>query len=186
MSTPEPRIIFAGFLLLLLTQHSCSLACSKNHREEHPPEEEKPPAPAPAEKPADGGGDSSSAQPDEFNKIFAKYPNLASYLHQIADETEPPPPNLTSGPDGGGGSGFRRRQQQQQRKPWTREVGMQNGLHKLRQLRDRDTSGALQEFCDLVHVLNAQKADEEARQLAAQRDAEAIAQMIRDEREKAR
>lgn len=128
-------------------------------------------------------GNSSTEEPDEFAKIFAKYPHLATYLHQIADETEPPA-TVTPSSDNGDNAGFRRKQQH--RKPWTREVGMENGLHKLRHLRDQDTSGALQEFCSLVLMLNAQKADEVTRQTAAQRDAEAIAQIIRDEREKAR
>ncbi|KAH6656876.1 hypothetical protein BKA67DRAFT_532118 [Truncatella angustata] len=156
----------------------CSLVCSKRHKEEHPVEEEKTPALQAAQTPADGT--SNAEQPDEYNKIFAKYPVLATYLNQIYDETEPPS-SLTPNPDDGGKSGGLKRKQQ--RKPWTREIGVQNALHKLRHLRDQDTTGALKEFCALVHMLNAEKAEEDARKLEAQRDAETIAQMIRDERD---
>ncbi|KAK9414650.1 hypothetical protein SUNI508_11088 [Seiridium unicorne] len=158
-------------------KYTCSLACSKKHREEHPAEEEKATASQPSEKPADGTG--STEQPDEFNKIFAKHPNLVSYLHQIADETDPPS-TPAPGLDNGDKAGYQRKQSN---KPWTREIGLQNALHKLRKLRDQDNTGALQEFCDLVRVLNAEKAQEEARRLEAKRDAEVIGRLIREERE---
>ncbi|KAF3000437.1 hypothetical protein E8E14_005538 [Neopestalotiopsis sp. 37M] len=163
---------------------------TKKHKEEHPPEEDKP-KPTPAEPAA---GDTASSgdgeQPDEFTKLFNKYPALATYLNQIADCTEPP----SNDPDGDAGHGqghgqghggqFRKKPRHNHNKPWTREVGLQNGLHKLRQLRDQDTTGALREFGELVLHLNAQKQEEEARKKDDdQRDAELIGQLIREERD---
>ncbi|ETS79054.1 hypothetical protein PFICI_08907 [Pestalotiopsis fici W106-1] len=162
---------------------------TKKHKEEHPAEEDKP-KPTPADSATGDSSSSGEQQPDEFNKLFAKYPALASYLNQIADSTEPPsndPEGGDNGDAGGGGGGSKfsshPRKKPRHNKPWTREVGLQNGLHKLRQLRDQDTTGALKEFGELVLMINAQKAQEEARKVEAQRDAELIGQLIREERD---
>jgi hypothetical protein len=132
-------------------------------------------------KPATESTASSTEQPDEFSRLFAKYPALATCLHQIADSTEPPS-TMTPSPDDGDRIGSKRKQPHGS-KPWTREIGLQNGLRKLRQLRDQDSTGGLQEFCDLVLMLNAKKAQEEARRTEAQKDAEMIGQLIREERD---
>lgn len=167
-----------------LTYHRCSLACSKKHREQHPPEEEKSSAAAPFQAPAPEGL-SSMEPPDEFNKIFAKYPILATYLHQIANETDPPSSSpMAPNTEHGERTGFKRKQPRN--KPWTREIGLQNALQKLRELREQDNSGALQEFCDLVRMTNAQKEqdkDDELRRIEAQRSAEEIGQLIRAEQD---
>ncbi|KAI1855329.1 hypothetical protein JX265_006528 [Neoarthrinium moseri] len=173
-------------------KYTCSLACSKSHREGHPAEEEKPVAPAAepllAAAPSSGAAEQQRPQdgaeePDEFNKLFQKYPNLSSQLLAIAGETDPPA-TMTPGSESGEKFGFRRKNP----KPWTKEIGIQNALNALRKARDEDFSGGIQEFCELVKITNARKEQENAddvfRRLAAQRDAQEIGQLIRTEKER--
>jgi zinc finger HIT domain-containing protein 3 len=164
-----------------MLSYSCSLACSKKHRDEHPPEEETPASAAPAnpfpatqQEPAQDG----SEKPDEFNQLFRKYPNLSIQLLQVAEATDPPSV-MTPSPEYGERLGPRRKKPV----PWTKEIGMQNALTKLRQLRDEDDTGGIQEFCELIKIMKARDEDVGSGQAAAQQDADLIGQLIRDERD---
>lgn len=160
---------------------SCSLPCSKKHRDEHPAQEESAPS-APLAKPSSGTSQESSQdgseKPDEFKQLFSKYPNLSAQLLQVAEETDPPSV-MTPSPEHGERLGPRRKKPM----PWTKEVGMQNALAKLRQLRDEDDTGGIQEFCELLKIIKARDAEGDSRAAAAQQDASLIGQLIRDERD---
>ncbi|KAH8678124.1 hypothetical protein BX600DRAFT_507093 [Xylariales sp. PMI_506] len=174
-------------------RYTCSLACNKKHREEHAGDETSAHVSSeasslladqtastletimPSQPGTEVGDDGES---DELNVLFRKYPLLRSQLKSIADATDPPPPE-----DKNHNHMNPRRKKQQ---PWTREVGYQNGIDALRRALQKDVSGGLQEYCELVKILNERKDRdnaEEARRQAAARDAEVIGQLMREERD---
>ncbi|KAK6206521.1 hypothetical protein LQW54_007703 [Pestalotiopsis sp. IQ-011] len=148
------------------------MAYTKKHKEDHPAEEEKKAEPAPRKRSID---DANAEQPrdDELDALFEKFPQLAGYLNEIGDAVEWTPDN-SDNLDRDGNP----RKKPRHSKPLTPEMRAMNGVRKLRQLRDHDATGCLREYGALVSMRNAQKAQEEARK----KDAQRIAQLIREEK----
>jgi len=140
---------------------SCSVACSKAHRENHPPEEErKPPVPVAPDAPLP---DKKSTHPfsvlddsKELQRLFARYPMLKAKLERIHDTT------LPGEEDDVQKGGLPRKPQPSQthgRKPavWTPEVGLRRAQQALRRARtDPGEDGdGVREYCELVvHLLS--------------------------------
>ena len=150
---------------------SCSVACSKIHRENHPPEEErKPPPPAAAANEAQAKNNTHPFgvldESKELQRLFTKYPNLKTKLKTIHDASLPGRDDnvLRNGPIRSNPHG---------KKPdlWTPEVGLRRSQQALRRARtDPGEDGdGVREYCELVVYLLSR---------AGERDATAI---VRDE-----
>ncbi|KAK8039728.1 hypothetical protein PG993_008139 [Apiospora rasikravindrae] len=168
-------------------KYTCSLPCSKAHREIHDNE----PQPEPK------AGESSSAQADNepepegghspLTKLFKKYPNLPHQLRAIADSTDPPKD------EAGNRLHFQPNRRGKKQEPWTQEIGLQNGMTALRRglssaPRGSADSEGLREYCELFKHQLAEKAergedpDAEFRRRTAQHDAEVIRKLMEEEK----
>lgn len=151
---------------LLTFSRSCSVACSRAHKENHPPDAPPPEKPAevvPARPAPRHHFDVLLEHRAEIDRLFKKYPGLDRKLLELAGATDPP---KTDGKDS-----FTLAMEQQARtvitgkkeQPWTEEIGMQRGLDALRESRTDCTNVAdgLREYCELVtHLLSKeQRAD---------------------------
>ncbi|KAI1354324.1 hypothetical protein F5Y01DRAFT_273774 [Xylaria sp. FL0043] len=164
--------------------HTCSLACSREHRDNHPVVEEKP-------KPPKGGVPDTVTQPatsgeqrpeklsdiadsPEYKALLQRYPDLEKYLWNIATATDPPNP-------GRGGNIPRKANQ-----PWTQEVGMTNAVHLVQSIKASpgDVRDALREFSDLVSIFKTrlQAQEDQVRKRRAEEDAEIIGKLLREEK----
>ncbi|KAI0124952.1 hypothetical protein BJ170DRAFT_483125 [Xylariales sp. AK1849] len=190
-------------------KYTCSLACSTKHREDHVDEESKATlestySPSVKSFAGDGSevlqGTPSSAtsfsndtvaqdtdvddsdEPDQLKMLFRKYPLLRSQLRHIAAATDPPSTVIknNNSPD-------KFDSRKKMAKPWNRDIGNQTGVEALRRALQKDHTGGLQEYCELAKILNARKDQENAdvvfRRKLAERDAELIGQLIREERD---
>ncbi|XXG97733.1 hypothetical protein Hte_004042 [Hypoxylon texense] len=155
-------------------QYSCSLSCSKEHRDNHPHVKENyvdltdvkaPVAPAgdissppESDTPSDFSTRSGIADLPEYKALLRKYPNLERLLWDIAIATDPPTSN--GGAPGKHGSpvgstkGGRKANQ-----PWTKDVGYENGMEVLQRTRESpgDDRDALKEYCELVRQYSARR-----------------------------
>ncbi|KAI1816398.1 hypothetical protein GGS20DRAFT_230686 [Poronia punctata] len=164
-------------------EYTCSVACSREHRDNHPPVEPKPEA-----KPTIGTlnsepkthDDSGQLRPfklsdivdtPEYQNLLQRYPDLEKYLWQIATATDPPDPSRNS---------------RKPTQPWTREVGMDNAVQLVQTIKASpgDVRNALREFTDLVSMFKAkmQTQDDELRKERAKHDAEVISSLLREEK----
>lgn len=169
--------------------HSCSVACSRTHRDNHPPSEPRPPVlePEVKEKPKDNHPFSVLDGSMELQQLFRKYPNLPSRLKQIYDTTLPPndesfvkgglptkvPPVYAS---------------KKNNEPWTQDIGLRRGQQALRQARtDPGEDGdGVREYCELVLYLLSKSEKENdvtelVRQEAVMEDAKLIEKLMQSE-----
>ncbi|KAI1294035.1 hypothetical protein F5Y03DRAFT_326412 [Xylaria venustula] len=164
--------------------YTCSLACSREHRDTHPAVEEK------AETPRGNGLDevvqpaisnqqrpeklSDIADSPEYKTLLQRYPDLEQYLWNIATATDPPKPARN-------GNIPRKANQ-----PWTQEVGMSNAVHMVQSIKASpgDVRDALREFSDLVSIFKTrmQTQDDQMRRRRAEEDAEIIGKLLREEK----
>ncbi|KAI8634125.1 hypothetical protein F5Y19DRAFT_200430 [Xylariaceae sp. FL1651] len=164
---------------------TCSVACSREHRDNHPYVEEKP-------KPQVNHNLASAAtqpitsnqqQPikladivdtTEYQSLIQRYPNLEQYLWDIATATDPPKPAQV---------GLSNRKANQ---PWTQEVGLSNAVHLLQSIKASpgDVRDALREFSDLVSIFKTriQAQADQTRKERAENDARIIGRLLREEK----
>ncbi|KAI1368980.1 hypothetical protein F5Y08DRAFT_335191 [Xylaria arbuscula] len=162
--------------------HTCSLACSREHRDNHPAVEERP-------RPVESSNTAIVAEPSpsdqhpakisdiadspEYKTLVKRYPDLEAYLWNIATATDPPKPSL-------GGNTVRKANQ-----PWTQEVGMNNAVHLVQSIKASpgDVRDALREFSDIVSIFKAklQAQDDQNRKRRAE-DIEVINKLLREEK----
>ncbi|KAK7978346.1 hypothetical protein PG988_005836 [Apiospora saccharicola] len=162
-------------------KYTCSLPCSKAHREIH----DKEPQPAAASSSGQATAAAEENEPEggqsPLTKLFKKYPNLPHQLRAIADSTDPPKD------ESGNRLNFNPRRKKE---VWTKEIGLQNGMNALRKglssPRGADSEG-LREYCELFKHQLAEKAeqgedpDAELRRRAAQHDAEVIRKLMEED-----
>ncbi|KAK8093842.1 hypothetical protein PG997_000527 [Apiospora hydei] len=160
-------------------KYTCSLPCSKAHREIH--DNEPQPEPESSSSASKAAAADNEPEPEgghsPLTKLFKKYPNLPHQLRAIADSTDPPKD------ESGNRLNF---------EPWTQEIGLQNGMTALRRglssaPRGSAESEGLREYCELFKHQLAEKAekgedpDAEFRRRAAQHDAEVIRKLMEEE-----
>ncbi|KAK5629330.1 hypothetical protein RRF57_005045 [Xylaria bambusicola] len=163
--------------------HTCSLTCSREHRDSHPAVEEKPnhtersdlatvaqPTTSEQQQPAKI---SEIADSPEYKALLQRYPDLELYLWDIATATDPPKPSH-------GGKIARKAKQ-----PWTQEVGMTNAVHLVQSIKASpgDVRDALREFSDIVSIFKTrlQAQDDQMRKRKAE-DVEIINKLLREEK----
>ena len=172
---------------------SCSVACSRAHRENHPPEEERKQV-SPATLDADRAEKKKTTHPfsvlddsSELQRLFARYPTLKADLERIYNTTLPGENDDVSH------GGFPRKLPASHpygKKPtvWTPEVGLRRAQQALRRARiepGREGDG-IREYCDLVvHLLSlASTTDvtEMVRHEVVQQDVKVIERLMNTEK----
>lgn len=162
--------------------YSCSVACSREHRDNHPVimEEEKPPAKfemTPAVEPNSTGQQrpirlADIADTPEYKNLLQRYPDLESYLWRIATATDPP-----KAPQGG--------MSRKPNQPWTQEVGMSQAVQLVQSIKisPGDVRDAIREFSDLVSMFKTRMLqDNQTRKERAELDAKIISNLLREEK----
>ncbi|KAI1754758.1 hypothetical protein F4782DRAFT_528118 [Xylaria castorea] len=168
----------------LCDEFTCSLPCSREHRDNHPAVEEKP-------KPPTSTGLDAVSQPvssdqkipsklsdivdtTEYKTLLQRYPDLEKYLWSIATATDPPQP------------GQRGKMSRKVNQPWTKEEGMTNAVQLVQSIKASpgDVRDALREFSDLVSIFKAriQEQDDQTRKRRAEEDAQVISSLLREEK----
>ncbi|KAI0974922.1 hypothetical protein F4678DRAFT_355690 [Xylaria arbuscula] len=163
--------------------HTCSLDCSREHRDTHPAVEEKPEPPKSSGLDAAAQLATSEQRPEklsdiadspEYKSLLQRYPDLEQYLWDIATATDPPKPAHS-------GNITRKANQ-----PWTQEAGMSNAVHLVQSIKASpgDVRDALREFSDLVSIFKTrmQTQDDQVRKRRAEEDAEIISKLLREEK----
>ncbi|KAI0392667.1 hypothetical protein F5Y17DRAFT_343329 [Xylariaceae sp. FL0594] len=165
---------------------TCSVDCSRVHRDNHPAVEPKPKPAAAAAKPEEPKEprESGVKQPaqlsnivdtEEYKDLLRRYPDLEKYLWDIATATDPPNP-ARAGP----------KQQRKPNQPWTQEVGMDNAVRLVQSIKASpgNVRSALREFSDLVSIFKAkmQTQEDQLRKERAQHDAHVISSLLRNEK----
>ncbi|KAK6844645.1 hypothetical protein PG995_014755 [Apiospora arundinis] len=157
-------------------KYTCSLPCSKAHREVHDNEPQPPNAGAEEEEEPEGGH-------SPLSKLFKKYPELPQQLRDIADATDPPRTTRVAAATAETTDSIRV-------EPWTKEIGLQNGMNLLRRnlaSPSPQQSEGLREYCELFKHEMAQKAEQGEdpdalfRRRAAEHDAEVIRRLMEEE-----
>ncbi|KXJ96872.1 hypothetical protein Micbo1qcDRAFT_229667 [Microdochium bolleyi] len=192
------------------TQRTCSVVCSKKHKETHPVQDNESPHPKTGSDvssqgtKADSGADAAAgataagkpqkanqlADMPEYQMLMKRYPQLLTQLSGIAAATDPPP-SPSSLPDPVATSAASRYTGKKQ-EPWTPDIGIQKGMEVLksaRQARGADSEG-IREFIELHRLWQARQLEEkqqtastdEARRKLAQADAQAINVLLQKER----
>jgi hypothetical protein len=126
--------------------HSCSVACSKQHKINHPPDEPKPVLETKPEPPSTNGharkpetvGAGAFKGPfaaldeaPELKVLFKLYPNLPKVLEQINTATLPPVDGYTP-------SGLPTSVRKGNEQPWNSDRGLQKGVEALKRARNSD------------------------------------------------
>ncbi|KAI0113727.1 hypothetical protein GGR51DRAFT_22180 [Nemania sp. FL0031] len=169
----------------LCEKSTCSLNCSREHRDNHPPVEEKPKPPKSTDIAAEAQPGSSDQQPPtklsdvadtpEYKNLLRRYPDLEKYLWSIAAATDPPKP-------GQGGGNLPRKANQ----PWDQEFGISKGVQVIQSIKASpgDVRDAVREFSDLVSIFKTriQAKDGQIRKRRAEEDAQAINTLLREEK----
>ncbi|KAJ8124853.1 hypothetical protein O1611_g8787 [Lasiodiplodia mahajangana] len=163
---------------------TCSLNCSREHRDNHPVVEEKPKPP----KSTDVAIEAQPASFDqlrptklsdivdtpEYKNLLERYPDLEKHLWSIATATDPPRP---------GQAGTMPRKANQS---WTQEVGISKGVQLVQSIKSSpgDVRDAVREFSDLVSIFKTriQAKDDQIRKLRAEEDAQIINTLLRKEK----
>lgn len=168
---------------------SCSVACSRTHRENHPPDPEPKPElqPPTNEEPTAPRNTGPSpidpenpfralASSDKLRMLFTKYPSLPDQLQQIYAATMPPkegsdsraiPASLMQGV--------------QRKSTWNHDVGIQNGKAALRRARkaNGEEGEGVREYTELVlHLLNQEDSQDKVATLLRQKLADQDTQLI--------
>ncbi|TGJ85475.1 hypothetical protein E0Z10_g3327 [Xylaria hypoxylon] len=163
---------------------SCSVACSREHRDNHPAIEEKPTPPKRSDLAAVAQSSHSDQQhpvklsdiadAPEYKTLLQRFPDMEKYLWNIATATDPPKPSQ-------GGNMARRANQ-----PWTQEVGMTNAVQLVQSIKTSpgDVRDAIREFSDLVSIFKTriQTQGEQSRKQRAEEDAQIISNLLRNEK----
>lgn len=182
--------------------YSCSLSCSKEHRDNYPHVKSEPVdamdvnvplAPAgdvspsqESDTPSDLSQRSGIADMPEYKALLRKYPNLERLLWDIAVATDPPTNN--GGAYGKHGSlPGPMKSGRKANQPWTRDVGYENGVEALRRTRESpgDDRDALKEYCELVRQYSVKRENFVAtkdRHEIVRNDARAISNLLRAEK----
>ncbi|KAI1825716.1 hypothetical protein F4861DRAFT_162778 [Xylaria intraflava] len=164
--------------------YTCSVTCSREHRDNHPVVEEKPklpvgPVPDAAAQltPSDQKGPmrlSDIADTPEYKTLLQRYPDLEKHLWSIATATDPPRSNQ--------GNTVPRKANQ----PWTQETGMTNAVHLIQSIKasSGNVRDAVREFSDLVSIFKTkvQAQDDQLRKDRAENDARIINSLLREEK----
>ncbi|KAI1175729.1 hypothetical protein F4777DRAFT_301747 [Nemania sp. FL0916] len=164
---------------------TCSVACSREHRDNHPVIEDKPKPvqyaiPTVVEQALAISDEkhpvklSDIADSLEYKNLLQRYPDLEIYLWHIAAATDPPQP-------GQGGNQARKQNQQ-----WTSEEGMSSGVKLVQTIKASpgDVRDAIREFSDLVSIFKdrIRMQDENVRKLRAEEDARIINGLLKQEK----
>ncbi|KAJ2987703.1 hypothetical protein NUW58_g4358 [Xylaria curta] len=167
----------------LCEELTCSLPCSREHRDNHPAIEEKPKPQkdtdiaAPTQSiPLDQQNPSKLsdiADTTEYKSLLQRYPNLETYLWRIATATDPPKSNQ--------GDKMSRKANQ----PWTKEDGMTNAVQLVQSIKASpgDFRDALREFSDLVGIFKSRlQAQDDQNRKRRTEDAQIIGALLREEK----
>ncbi|CAJ2511080.1 Uu.00g067050.m01.CDS01 [Anthostomella pinea] len=181
-------------------EYTCSVACSREHRDNHPDVEAADTTArsstmsnsaqsflAPSEQSNSTTANvelNSVADMPEYQDLVQRYPVLKQLLWDIAVATDPP----VSDGHGGGLSNVGlpgpRPAYRKNNQPWTKDVGMEHGLDALQQAKHSPTAArdAIREFCDLVSMFKSRKKDEDDfRKQLLQADAKIISRLMKEE-----
>ncbi|KAI3327875.1 hypothetical protein HD806DRAFT_531210 [Xylariaceae sp. AK1471] len=163
--------------------YTCSVACSREHRDNHPVIEEEPKSPANnnlalAVQAVSLDQQHPIALADiadtlEYKTLLQRYPDLEKQLWEIAAATDPPKPTQ---------SGMMSRKANQ---PWTQEIGMTQAVQLVQSIKTSpgDVRDALREFSDLVSIFKKRmQEDDQARKERAKHDAQIISSLLREEK----
>jgi hypothetical protein len=162
---------------------SCSVACSREHRDNHPAVKEEPTSlendtnrPAVQSVPTDQRRPitlADIADTPEYKTLLRRYPDLEKHLWRIARATDPPQPAQ-------GGMMSRRANQ-----PWTQEVGMTQAVQLVQNIKvsPGDVRDAIREFSDLVSIFKKRmQEDDQTRKERTKQDVQIISSLLREEK----
>ncbi|KAI1329313.1 hypothetical protein F5Y16DRAFT_397498 [Xylariaceae sp. FL0255] len=168
------------------SEYTCSVTCSREHRDNHPTVKEEPkPAPQPEPTPASTPLEASCqpkptvlsdfiADAPEYQALKKRYPFLEQCLLEIAAATDPPKTTDNTARPG-------RRNQ-----PWTQDVGMSNAVQMVQTIKASpgDVRDAIREFSELVSILKERMEIQEDQRIRERRehDARVIGKMFREEK----
>ncbi|KAI1266229.1 hypothetical protein F5Y18DRAFT_24106 [Xylariaceae sp. FL1019] len=167
--------------------YTCSVACSREHRDNHPTVEEKPtPTPTPTLGPQPTTIDLTSSDPEpsmrmsdivdtpEYARLIQQYPTLEKALWDIAKATDPPKP----GQQLPGKNGI-----------WTKEVGMSKAVSLVQRYKASpgDVRDAVREFSLLVgmykqRILKNEEERKEREKEKASDDVRVLRKLIQEEK----
>ncbi|KAI0860310.1 hypothetical protein F4860DRAFT_515107 [Xylaria cubensis] len=167
----------------LCEEFTCSLPCSREHRDNHPAVEEKPKPPTSTDLAVEAQQVSPNQKlpsklsdivdTTEYKTLLQRYPDLEKYLWSIATATDPPQP------------GQRSRMPRKANQSWTKEEGMTNAVQLVQSIKASpgDVRDAIREFSDLVSIFKAriQEQDDQIRKQRAEEDAQIISGLLREE-----
>ncbi|KAI0479281.1 hypothetical protein GGR56DRAFT_371504 [Xylariaceae sp. FL0804] len=176
--------------------YTCSLACSREHRDNHPAVEVAGPSPSessssyttcvpsPVESASGQTGPSSLVDMPEYKMLMQRYPTLEMLLWQIAEATDPPQSNGNGANDKCAGLPGFHQGKRKPNKPWTKDEGMENGLKMLQYAKQapNEPSEAIREFCELYWMYKARSSTEEGIRQQRAEDAQAIGRLLKDEK----
>ncbi|TRX92191.1 hypothetical protein FHL15_006806 [Xylaria flabelliformis] len=165
-------------------EFTCSLPCSREHRDNHPAVEEKPKLPTSTDLAVEAQQVSPNQKPPnklsdivdttEYKTLLQRYPDLEKYLWSIATATDPPQP------------GQRGKMPRKANQSWTKEEGMTNAVQLVQSIKASpgDVRDAIREFSDLVSIFKAriQAQDDQVRKQRAEEDAQIISGLLREEK----
>jgi hypothetical protein len=180
--------------------HSCSVSCSRIHRENHPPDPEKPienvADDATTRTPAKNTDDSGDPyrilveHNADIKKLFKKWPNLKADLIQILGATLPP--QDTGGDVIRSGLPFKLQNpgalSGKKQPTWTRDEGLRRATEALREARTNpgDKGDGVREYCELVWYLLSRpggtKLASSAREAAREEEEARIKKLIEEEK----
>ncbi|KAH7040421.1 uncharacterized protein B0I36DRAFT_10101 [Microdochium trichocladiopsis] len=179
------------------TQRTCSVACSKKHKESHPPQEAgtstaiKTDGNSPSTiqgseacNTADASTSNTQSQKandladmPEYKMLMTRYPQLLNLLSGIAAATDPPTTTSTSSLTETAAGNTAPRYTGKKQEPWTPDIGIQKGMEVLksaRQARGTDSEG-IREFIELHRLWQARQQEAAANQARTDREAAAAA-----------
>ncbi|KAJ1338249.1 zinc finger HIT domain-containing protein 3 [Microdochium nivale] len=186
------------------SSRTCSVACSKQHKETHPTQDptashartdaETSPRDANADPDAGAAAVGTTGKPQkanqladmpEYQMLMKRYPQLLTQLSGIAAATDPPP-SPSSLPDPVAAAAASARYTGKKQEPWTPDIGIQKGMEVLksaRQARGADSEG-IREFIELYRMWQARQAEEKRGQQAgaSQADLQVINELLQKEK----
>lgn len=190
-------------LTYTLFELSCSVACSKIHRENHPPDPEPKPESKPAEPPQAVapptvtseipiGNPNDRSNPfraldtasDKLQMLFTKYPSLPQQLMDIQAAMQPPAESIQNN----GIPASLMKGLASKKDSWNHDVGIKNGKEALRKARKADGAAgeAVKEYCELIQYLMNGQAGADASALlqkqVATQDSELIERLMTEEK----
>lgn len=178
-------------------ENSCSVQCSKIHRENHPPDPEPVPKP-PVEAPKQPGAKKAFDPKNPFSVLddspqlrylFKRYPSLKSRLLGILAATEPPPELQGTGNSLNDTMKARALAAANPKKEqWSHDVGIRNGKEALRKARTAagEDGEGVREYIELINhlILKGEDAaaEEAIRKSAEEKDTDLIRKLLEEGR----